>query len=129
MIGKKDASERLYRSLSISLLLTLVVFRSFVADQARTARSCSAARRFAIQGTGDENVRKLISSVSVVRSASRKEEDRGKALAAVDPTKPQEVAQYLKEHGSRFGDDDFRGTDTWHDAIDRVAEGGPTLDE
>jgi len=78
---------------------------------------------------GDEKVRKLISSVSVVRSASRKEEDGGKPLAAVDPTKPQEVAQYLKEHGSRFGDDDFRGTDTWHDAIDRVAEGGPTLDE
>ena len=78
---------------------------------------------------GSGQGRKLISSVSVVRSASQKEEDRAKALTAVDPTKPQEVARYFKEHGSRFGDHDFRGTDAWHEAVDRVAEGGSTLDE
>lgn len=78
-------------------------------------------------GAGD--VRKLVSSVSVVRSAGQKEEDRSKALSQVDPTEPQEVAKYFKDHGSRFGGDDFRGTKTWHDAVDRVAQGGPTLDE
>lgn len=78
---------------------------------------------------GSESARKLISSVSVVRSASDKGEDRQKALLSVDPTKPQEVARYFKEHGSRFGDEDFRGTDAWHEAVDRVAEGGPTLEE
>ncbi len=78
---------------------------------------------------GSENVRKLISSVSVVRSDRDKAEDRSSALGQVDPTKPQEVAKYFRDHGSRFGEDDFRGTDTWHDAVDRVAEGGPTLDE
>ena len=78
---------------------------------------------------GGERVRKLISSVTVVRSASDKGKDRGQSLAAVDPQNPQEVARHFKEHGSRLGDDGFRGTDTWHDAIDRVAEGGPTLDE
>ena len=69
------------------------------------------------------------SSVSVVRSASDKGKDRGQSLAAVDPQNPQEVARHFKEHGSQFGDEDFSGTDTWHDAIDRVAQGGPTLDE
>ncbi len=78
---------------------------------------------------GSQQARKLISSVSVVRSTSQKEKDREKALRAVDPTKPQEVARYFKEHGSRFGDEDFRGTNAWQDAVERVAEGGPTLDE
>jgi putative FmdB family regulatory protein len=78
---------------------------------------------------GGEKVQKLVSSVSVVRSGAQKEEDRGKALRSVDPTKPQDVARYFKEHGSRFGDEDFRGTDTWQDAVDRVAEGGPTLED
>lgn len=78
---------------------------------------------------GGERVQKLISSVSVTRSASQKDEDRQKALTQVDPTKPQEVARYFRDHGSRLGDDDFRGTDAWKDAVDRVAEGGPTLEE
>lgn len=78
---------------------------------------------------GSQKVQKLISSVSVARSGSQKGEDRQKALTQVDPTKPQEVARHFRDHGSRFGDDDFRGTDTWHEAVDRVAEGGPTLEE
>lgn len=75
------------------------------------------------------DVQKLISRVAVVRSAGQKDEDRSKAISQVDPTKPQEVAGYFKNHGSRFGEDDFRGKKEWHDAVDRVAEGGPTLDE
>lgn len=78
---------------------------------------------------GSENVRKLISSVAVVRSAQDKAEDRSKALSQVDATKPQEVAKYFRDHGSKFGGDDFRGKDAWHDAVERVADGGPTLDE
>jgi putative FmdB family regulatory protein len=78
---------------------------------------------------GSEGVRKIISSVSMVRSDSQKAEDQQKALPQVDPTNPREVAKYFRDHGSRFGEDDFRGTDAWHDAVDRVAEGGPTLDE
>lgn len=78
---------------------------------------------------GCQKVQKLISSVSVARSGSQKSEDRQKALTQVDPTKPQEVARYYRDHGSRFGDEDFRGTDAWHEAIDRVADGGPTLEE
>ena len=78
---------------------------------------------------GSETVQKLISSVSVARSAAQKEEDRQKAVTGVDPTKPQDVAKYFRDHGSRFGEDDFRGTKEWHDAVERVADGGPTLDE
>jgi putative FmdB family regulatory protein len=78
---------------------------------------------------GSKEVQKLISSVAVVRSSQDKAEERSKAVTQVDPTNPQEVAKYFRDHGSRFGDDDFRGTDTWHDAVDRVAGGGPTLDE
>jgi putative FmdB family regulatory protein len=78
---------------------------------------------------GSEDVQKLISSVAVVRSSQDKGEDRAKAVTQMDPSNPQEVAKYFKDHGSRFGEDDFRGTDAWHDAVDRVAEGGPTLDE
>jgi putative FmdB family regulatory protein len=78
---------------------------------------------------GSEDVRKLVSPVAVVRSAQEKAEDRGKAVTQVDPSKPQEVAKYFRDHGSRFGEDDFRGSKAWHDAVDRVAEGGPTLDE
>jgi putative FmdB family regulatory protein len=78
---------------------------------------------------GSEDVRKVISSVAVVRSAQDKAKDRARAVTEVDPTKPQEIAKYFKDHGSRFGEDDFRGTDAWHDAVDRVADGGPTLDE
>jgi hypothetical protein len=51
------------------------------------------------------------------------------ALSKVNPTNPQEVARHFKEHGSRFGDTDFRVTKAWRDAVDRVAEGGPTLSE
>jgi putative FmdB family regulatory protein len=78
---------------------------------------------------GNEEVRKIISSVSVLRSDSQKAEDRQKALPQVDPTNPQEVAKYFRDHGSRFGEDDHRGTDAWRDAVNRVAEGGPTLEE
>ena len=78
---------------------------------------------------GSEQVRKLVSSPAVVRSAQQKAEDRSKGLTEVDPTKPQEVAKHFRDHGSQFGEDDFRGTKEWHDAVDRVAEGGPTLDE
>lgn len=78
---------------------------------------------------GRQDVQKLVSTVAVVRSGQDKAEDRSKALTEVDPTKPQEVAKYFRDHGSRFGEDDFRGTKEWHDAVDRVAEGGPTLDE
>jgi putative FmdB family regulatory protein len=78
---------------------------------------------------GTEDVHKLVSSVSVVRSEAQKDGDRSKALTQIDPKKPQEVAKYFRDHGSRFGEDDFRGTKEWHDAVDRVAEGGPTLDE
>jgi putative FmdB family regulatory protein len=78
---------------------------------------------------GSEDVRKLVSSVAVVRSTQQKAEDRANAVTEVDPSKPQEVAKYFRDHGSRFGEDDFRGTKEWHDAVDRVAEGGPTLDE
>ena len=78
---------------------------------------------------GSKQVRKLISSVAVVRSSQDKAQDRANAVTQVDPSDPQEVAKYFRDHGSRFGDDDFRGTDTWHDAVDRVAEGGPTLGE
>jgi hypothetical protein len=52
-----------------------------------------------------------------------------KALAKVDPTKPQDVARHFKDHGSRFGEADFRGTKAWRETIDRVAEGGPTLED
>ena len=76
-----------------------------------------------------DDVQKLISSVAVVRSTQDKVEDRATAVTQVDPANPQEVAKYFRDHGSRFGEDDFRGTDAWHDAVDRVADGGPTLDE
>ena len=73
--------------------------------------------------------KRLISGVSVVRSASRMQKDRLQALSKVDPTKPQEVAQHFKEHGSRFGEAGFKGKKAGRDAIDRVAAGGPTLEE
>ena len=76
---------------------------------------------------GSQDARKLISSASIGRSPSQKANDRTAALAKVDPTKPQEVARYIKKRGSRFGDTDFRGKKAWKDAVDRVAEGGPTL--
>ena len=78
---------------------------------------------------GSRDVQKLMSSASVVRSPSQRDSDRTRALAKVDPTKPQDVARHLKEHGSRFGDADFRGKKAWRDAVDRVAEGGPTLEK
>ena len=55
--------------------------------------------------------------------------DRISALSKINPTNPQEVARYFKERGSRFGDRDFRGNKAWKDAVDRVAEGGPTLEK
>lgn len=78
---------------------------------------------------GGSHVKRVISRASVVRSSSQKKQDRMKALAKVDPQRPQEVARYFKDHGSRFGEADFRGKKAWRDAVDRVAEGGPTLEE
>lgn len=78
---------------------------------------------------GSRNVKKLISQASVLRSPSQRGTDRLKALAKVNPTKPQEVAQHFKEHGSRFGETDFRGKKAWRDAVDRVSKDGPTLEE
>ena len=45
---------------------------------------------------GSDDVRKLVSSVAVVRSAQGKAKDRAKAVTEVDPSKPQEVAKYLR---------------------------------
>ena len=73
--------------------------------------------------------KRLISSVSVVRSATQVQRDRLQALSKCDPSKPQEVAQHFKEHGSRFGHRGFRGEKPWLNAVDRVAAGGPTLEE
>jgi len=73
--------------------------------------------------------KRLISGVSVVRSASQKQKDRLQALSQVDPTRPQEVARHFKEHGSRFGETGFRGKKAWRGAVERVAAGGPTLEE
>jgi putative FmdB family regulatory protein len=73
--------------------------------------------------------KRLISGVSVVRSAAQKQKDRLQALSKVDPAKPQEVARHFKEHGSRFGETGFRGKKAWLDAVDRVAAGGPTTEE
>jgi putative FmdB family regulatory protein len=78
-------------------------------------------------GSGDP--KRLISSASVIRSPSQRNGDRVKALTKVNPTKPQEVARHFKEHGSRFGGSGFRGKKVWRDAVDRVAEGGPTLED
>ena len=78
---------------------------------------------------GSSSAQKIMSTASVVRSPSQLATDRAAALAKVNPSKPQEVARYFKEHGSRFGDSDFRGTKAWKNAVDRVAEGGPTLEE
>jgi putative FmdB family regulatory protein len=78
---------------------------------------------------GHRKRERLVSVVSVVRSPSQKHRDRMQALSKVDPTKPQEVAHHLKEHGSRFGETGFRGTKAWREAIDRVSAGGSTLEE
>jgi putative FmdB family regulatory protein len=78
---------------------------------------------------GSRKRERLISGVSAVRSATRKQKDRLEALSKVDPTKPQEVARHFKEHGSRFGETGFRGKKAWQDAVNRVAAGGPTLGE
>ena len=66
-------------------------------------------------------------SRAVMDEDPQRHKDRMNALGRVDPTKPQEVARYFKEYGSRFGNSGFRGTKVWLDAVDRVAEGGPTL--
>jgi len=76
---------------------------------------------------GSHDARKVISSASVVRSRFQRKTDRMTALSKVDSKNPQKVARYFNEYGSRFGDADFRGTKAWGDAVDRVAEGGPTL--
>lgn len=78
---------------------------------------------------GHRKRERLVSLVSVVRSPSQKHRDKMQSLSKVDPTKPQEVARHLKEHGSRFGETGFRGTKTWEEAVDRVSAGGPTLEE
>jgi len=78
---------------------------------------------------GSSNVQRVMSSANIARSSSQKAADRAKAFQKVNPASPQEVARYFKEHGSRFGDADFRGTKAWQDAVDRVAQGGPTLEE
>ena len=77
---------------------------------------------------GSREVQKLITSASVIRSPSQQKKDRFGALEKVDPTKPQDVARHFREHGSRFGDSGFRGKKAWRDAVDRVSEGGPTLE-
>ena len=76
---------------------------------------------------GSNDARKVISTASVIRSRTQRDTDRMTALSKVNPKSPQEVARHLKQHGSRFGDADFRGKKAWKDAVDRVAEGGPTL--
>ena len=78
---------------------------------------------------GSEDVDKLMSTVSVVRSPSQIHQDRTQALSKVNPGNPQEVARHFKEQGSRFGEADFRGKKAWKDAVNRVAEGGPTLED
>jgi putative FmdB family regulatory protein len=89
----------------------------------------SDERRSICPDCGSRKRERLISGVSVVRSASQTQKDRLQALAKVDPTKPQEVARHFKEHGSRFGETGFRGKKAWQDAVDRVAAGGPTLEK
>lgn len=76
----------------------------------------------------NKDVRKIISSTSVIRSSARRQNDRLGALAKVDPTKPREVARHFREHGSRFGNSDFRGKKAWRDGVERVSKGGPTLE-
>jgi putative FmdB family regulatory protein len=78
---------------------------------------------------GGRRRERLVSGVSVMRSPSRKHRDRLQSLAKVDPTKPREVAQHFKKHGSRFGETGFKGKKAWQNAVDRVAAGGPTLEE
>ena len=78
---------------------------------------------------GSPDVKKLLSPISVLRSPSQRNIDRSRSLANVDPTKPGEVARHLKEHGSRFNDAGFRGKKAWHDAVDRVSRGGPTIEK
>jgi putative FmdB family regulatory protein len=78
---------------------------------------------------GSKNLNRLISIVALGNPKARKAASRFEALSKVNPTNPQNVAQYFKERGSRFGDKDFRGTKAWKKAVDRVARGGPTLEE
>lgn len=78
---------------------------------------------------GTLKVKKIISTASVIRSSSQRDADRVEALTRVNPNKPQEVARHFKNHGSRFGETDFRGKKVWRDAVDRVSRGGPTLKE
>jgi putative FmdB family regulatory protein len=78
---------------------------------------------------GGKNVERHMSVVSIGRPQSQVNQGRMKALEKVNPRKPQEVARHFREHGSRFGDADFRGTKAWKDAVHRVAEGGPTLED
>lgn len=92
-------------------------------------RMAEKDKRLACPRCSGENVDKLISSVSVVRPHSKIHRDRMQALSKVNPGNPQEVARHFKEHGSRFGESDFRGKKAWKDAVNRVAEGGPTLEE
>jgi len=76
----------------------------------------------------DEDWRTVMSQ-AVVDEDPQRHRERMNALANVDPTKPQEVARYLKTFGSRFGNSGFRGTNAWREAVDRVAAGGPTLEK
>jgi putative FmdB family regulatory protein len=76
---------------------------------------------------GNKDVQKLISPTSIIRSSARQQSDRTGALGKVDPTKPQEVANHFREHGSRFGDSGFRGKKAWREGVERVSKGGPTL--
>lgn len=78
---------------------------------------------------GSKNLNRLVSIVALGNSKARKAASRFEALSKVNPTNPQNVAQYFKERGSRFGDKEFRGTKAWKKAVDRVARGGPTLEE
>ncbi|MGD9041844.1 MAG: zinc ribbon domain-containing protein [Desulfobacteraceae bacterium] len=78
---------------------------------------------------GSQNLNKFVSLVALGKSKAKRAASRLDALSKVDPTNPQNVAQYFKESGSRFGDKDFRGRKAWKNAVDRVARGGPTLEE
>jgi putative FmdB family regulatory protein len=78
---------------------------------------------------GSKNLNRLVSLVALGNSKARKVASRFEALSQANSANPQNVAQYFKERGSRFGDKDFRGTKAWKKAVDRVARGGPTLEE
>ena len=91
--------------------------------------SSGEERSMACHRCGSVRLRKLISFTTKGSSKTQEAASRFAALNKMNPANPQQVATYFKERGSRFGDQDFRGTKTWRDSVDRVARGGPTLEE